>query len=177
MKVFIALLRGINVSGQKKIKMADLKKHLEDIGFERVETYIQSGNIVFGSELDPRKLEGLIAEKIKAEYSWDVPVMVKSLEEFENTLISNPFLNDRDKDKLYYTFLSEEPELEQVEKLKEYSFMGEEYEIKGKVIFFYAGNGYGRAKMNNNFSENKLKVSATTRNWKTVKVLYEMSTE
>ena len=77
MKKFIALLRGINVSGQKKIKMSDLKLLFEDLGFQNVETYIQSGNVIFSSkEKSIKKLESKISSGIKSKYGFDVPVLV-----------------------------------------------------------------------------------------------------
>ncbi len=178
MNTYIVMLRGINVSGQKKIKMADLKAHLEDIGFTNVQTYIQSGNVVFSHEKLPQKtIEKLIGEKILAEYGWDVPVMAKNPDEFEYLLMNNPFLKDKDTERLYITFLSDEPNSERQEYLKSFDYSPEEYILDGKFIYFYAPNGYGKATMNNNFFENKLKVSATTRNWKTVNVLFELATK
>ena len=77
MKTYIALLRGINVSGQKKIKMVDLKVLLEGMGFMNVQTYIQSGNIVFKTKSDGcSAFAKAIQEKIKSTYNFEVPVFV-----------------------------------------------------------------------------------------------------
>ena len=76
--------------------------------------------------------------------------------------------------KIYLTFLNREPDADCIAELAEADYSPEEYIVEGANIFFYAAHGYGKAKMNNNFFETKLKVSATTRNWKTVMKLAEM---
>ena len=178
MKTYIAILRGINVSGQKKIKMADLKSLMEELNFGNVRTYIQSGNVVFECDECPAKeLEKSIEEKIAGHYGFQVPTMVKTPDELEYVLHHNPFFNDPDKDpkRFYVTFLDEVPAPELVEKLKGIDYHPEAYVLDGKNIYFFSPAAYGRAKMNNNFFENKLKVAATTRNWNTVMKLVEMA--
>ena len=177
MNSFIAMLRGINVSGQKSIKMADLLVYLEELSFTNVETYIQSGNIVFDfDQASPGVLEKLIHTKILHQYGFEVPVIVKTSEEMENVVRNNPFVNEvmEDPKRLYVTFLSEAPSVERVDQLKTLDCSPEQWILKGSDIYFFAPNGYGKAKMNNNFFENKLKVNATTRNWKTVNILSTM---
>ena len=176
MQTFIAMLRGINVSGQKKIKMADLQKLFESLGFQNVQTYIQSGNVVFESKESPQTIVKLIEEKIKDQYGWEVPVIVREKEELKKVSKSNPFIKEgKYPDRLYVTFLGKKPSVENLKKLDGVKYSPEEFILEGTNIYFYAPNGYGRAKMNNNFFENKLKVTATTRNWKTVNKLVEMA--
>jgi uncharacterized protein (DUF1697 family) len=175
---YIALLRGINVSGQKKIKMADLKIHFEALGYDQVQTYIQSGNVVFSAEpTDQKMVAGQIREQIKSVYGFDVPVMVKSLKEFTGVVKHNPFTDERyhQDQQIYVTFLGEAPTAENLQRLEDISYPNEEYQVDGTTIYFFSSQGYGRAKMNNNFFENKLKVTATTRNWKTVNQLIKMT--
>lgn len=176
MNTYITLLRGINVSGQKLIKMIELKSHFEELGFSDIQTYIQSGNIVFkSSENSVSKLEGLIEAKIKEKYGWDVPTMVKKKEELEYALANNPRAHDETDPKLvFFTFLDQEPSNEDIAKLAEKDYPDEEYIIDGTCIYFHPKNGAGKAKMNNNLFENKLKVRATTRNLRTVIKLIEM---
>jgi len=77
MKTYIALLRGINVSGQKKIRMADLKAHLEELAWEGIQTYIQSGNIIFRStDNNPGQLAQAIKQKLQDKYGFEVPTLV-----------------------------------------------------------------------------------------------------
>lgn len=177
MKKFIALLRGINVSGQKEIKMSDLKLLFEEIGFKDVQTYIQSGNVVFSSkEISVDKLELKISSIIKRKYGFDVKIVVISPEEMEYVLKNNPFLKKKkDEDKLYVTFLSKIPSDENIENMHSIDYSPEEYFIEGKHLYLFVPNGYGKARINNNLFENKLKVSGTTRNWKTVKAISELT--
>jgi len=176
MKTYVALLRGINVSGQKKIKMADLKLHLEELHFQNIQTYIQTGNVIFRtSKTALKSLEKNIQKKIKEKYGFEVSVMVKTPEEFTTILKNIPFSTIEDYGKLYFTLLTENPSLDLVEKLKNIDYSPEVYYIDKKTIYVYVPNGYGRAKINNNFFEKKLKVSATTRNWKTMYKLLEMT--
>lgn len=179
MNKYIALLRGINVSGQKKIKMTELKLLFEHLGFEKVETYIQSGNVVFAtSEIDSTTIVKKISSGIKKEFGFDVQIMVINCGEIKRTIKSNPFIKSKkDINKLYVTFLSDVPFEENIKKLNSVDYNPEEYFIDGKKIYLYVPNGYGKAKLNNNFFENKLKVSGSTRNWKTLIKLNEMINE
>jgi len=177
MQTYIALLRGINVSGQKKIKMADLREYLEELDFQDIQTYIQSGNIVFRSKkMTSNNLEILIKNKIQEKYGFEVPVIVITPDEIKHTANNNPFEKDNTKDpkKFCVVFLQEQPYQENIEKLKEYDYSPEEYVLSEKIIYYYAANGAGNAKMNNNFFENKLKVKASSRNWRTTNKLLEM---
>ena len=177
MTKFIALLRGINVSGQKQIKMPDLKSLFEESGFQNIETYIQSGNVIFTSkEKLPEKLEQKISLAIKRKFGFDVQIIVLTPEEIEYVLNNNPFLKKKkDTEKLYVTFLSENPSADNIKKLKDVDYSPEEFIMDGSYIYLFVPNGYGNSKLNNNLFESKLKVFGTTRNWKTVNKLFELS--
>lgn len=177
MTKFIALLRGINVNGQKKIKMPDLKLLFEEMGFQDVETYIQSGNVIFSSkEKSSEKLEQKISSTIKRKFGFEVQVMVLTPEEIEYVLKNNPFIKKKkDNEKLYVTFLAKSPSDENINKLYATDYSPEEYIIDGSYIYLFVPNGYGKAKLNNNLFENKLKVFGTTRNLKTIKALFELT--
>lgn len=178
METYIAILRGINVSGQKMIKMPELKLHLEEAGFRNVRTYIQSGNVLFEyKRADAGKIGSLIKKLIETKFGFDVPVIVKTVSELVEVMENNPFLKKRkeDIDKLHVTFLSEEPKKEQLDKFIPPANIPDEYIFSGKAIYLVCPNGYGQTKLTNNFFENKLKVTATTRNWKTVLKLAEMA--
>ena len=173
MKTYISILRGINVSGQKKIKMTDLKLLYEQLGFQNVQTYIQSGNVVFEyQETSPSTLQQLIFNKIQEYYGFKVPNIILTPQEIKEALDRNPF---KEIEKMYFTFLAELPKSDDIQKLSIYNFDNEFYEINNKVIHFHCLDGYRRAKMNNNFFEQQLKVTATTRNLKTTKKLLEMA--
>lgn len=177
MNKYIAFLRGINVSGQKKIKMADLRQLLEKSGLRNVQSYIQSGNLIFESEKDPPALVDHIQDLIQNKYQFDVVTIVRRREEIQSILDNNPFTTDSTKirERMYFTLLAENPDDERLKLLADVDHSPEEFDVNGKTIYFYAPNGYGRAKMNNNFFENKLKVKATTRNLKTMLKMLELT--
>ena len=180
MNTYIALLRGINVGGHKKIKMAELKEHLKTLNFEQVSTYIQSGNIVFNSPNDSiHDLEEQIHEMILEQYGFDVPVIIKTAKELKHVIDHHPYIDhpSYDIDRTYITYLNKAPDPSLIKQLAATDFSPEEYVIDQANIHFYSPKGYGKAKMNNNLFENKLKVKATTRNWKTTLKLLEMAAE
>jgi uncharacterized protein (DUF1697 family) len=178
MAKFVAILRGINVSGQKKIIMTDLQELFKKIGFSNVETYIQSGNVVFDSDSKSsnQDIGKVIKNAIFDNYKFEVPTLVYSYAEISETCKNNPFVKDTSVDitKLHVTFLASVPAADHLETLQAIDTGDEHFVIKDSKIYVYCPNGYGRAKLNNNFIENKLKVEATTRNWKTVNKVLEM---
>ncbi|MGI8893008.1 MAG: DUF1697 domain-containing protein [Bacteroidia bacterium] len=176
---YIAMLRGINVSGQKMIKMTDLKKLFEYLGFENVVTYIQSGNVVFDyKKISDDKLKSSIKKEIKNKYDFDVSVIIRTPTELKSLLEKNPFTEFPDaENKVYFIFLEKEAEKERIDKLLATDHEPEKFVISGKEIFFLCPNGYGKAKLNNNVFERKLKVVATTRNLKTVRELVRLGGE
>lgn len=170
MQKYIALLRGINVSGQKKIKMADLRASLSDTGFQNTQTYIQSGNIVFESTgADRQKLSDQIEKCILDSFGFLVPVTVIPKSEFEKILTANPFRKEGEDTKpLYVVFLFDSPAKDRVEELKTTPTGNDQYELSNPFIFMKYPEGIGKSKMDNNFFERKLGVRATTRNWNTI---------
>lgn len=180
MTTYLSILRGINVSGQKMIKMDALRKMFEDLGYTNVQTYIQSGNVIFQTYgAEPHALEKAITEGIHNYFSFDVPVMVLTAKELHQIVDNNPFLNDgsRDVAHLHVTLLQDRPEESRVELLQQTSFPGEEFILIERAIYLHCPNGYGRAKLTNGFLEKKLSVTATTRNWKTTTELLRMIKE
>lgn len=175
-KKYIAILRGINVSGQKLIKMTELVNHLQELNFKNISTYIQSGNISFeSSSTDQNTIADSITKKIKEKYDFDVPVIVLNSDELRNVTKNNPFIvRGEDISKLYVTFLSEVPDTSLIAKFKVINYLPDEFIHYEKVLYGFVPNGYGNTKFSNTFIENKLQTKATTRNWKTVLKLTEM---
>jgi len=175
---YISILRGINVGGNRKILMKDLKVLFEKLGFANVETYIQSGNVIFESDLklSTADLEQNIQQAITETFGFDVPVIVRTADEWDKSIVNNPFWKEKDADidRLHLTCLKEIPSPELLEKIKLSQFLPDRYEIIGKDVFIFCAAGYGTSKLVNPFFESKLKVPATTRNWKTVMKLHEM---
>ena len=169
---FICFLRGINVSGQKLIKMSDLKETLQkELPFTQVTTYIQSGNLWFlSAEMNEQKLENWISSCIQKHFGFEVPVLVRTPTYFEQILNNNPFLikYPEQTDRCYYVFLSDEPRDENKFKLNPEDYLPEEFAFGNKVVYFFSPGGLGKARLSNNYFETKLKVTATTRNKNTV---------
>jgi len=177
MQKFVAILRGINVSGQKLIKMELLKKYIEEIGCRSVTTYIQSGNIIFEHESrDTLELARIIEDKIYAEFGFQVPVIVKKGDDLTQVLSNNPFINERHEniDYIYVTFLEKSPDPELLRKIDVSVYKPEEFVVQDNIVYLFCPKGYGNTKLSNNFFEVKLKLKATTRNWKTVVKLSEL---
>lgn len=173
---FIAILRGINVGGRRRVRMEDLRRFMEEAGFAEVETYIQSGNIVFE---DPKsrseaEIATAIEKLISDHYYFEVPVIVWSAKELQAAITENPYARDYKVDRLHLTFLKEEPSLEALDDIEVYDFPPDLYMISGRKVFIYCDGKYSDSKLTNKFFEDKLKVAATTRNWKTVQELGDM---
>lgn len=178
MTVYIALLRGINVSGQKIIKMEHLRAVFEEMQFEQVRTYIQSGNVVFeAEEQDTSLLEKKIEQKIEQVYSFQVPVIVRTSRELELVVEQSPFDTTElsANEKIYVSFLSQEPSAEAVQVLESFESDVDDFHVHGREVYILIRAGYGESLFSNNFLEKKLKVSATTRNWATVNKLIAMA--
>ncbi len=175
----IALLRGINVGGKRKILMADLRELLAGIGFTDVKTYIQSGNIFFNlsNEMSDAEIADAIEKLISDNYGFDVPVVIRSVEEVEQAIENNPFYTGEEENitNLHLTFLKEKPSEENQLKTEEYNYEPDKFVIKNKDVFIFCEGKYHKSKLTNTFFEKKLKVSTTTRNWKTVLKLLELS--
>jgi uncharacterized protein (DUF1697 family) len=178
MGVYISILRGINVSGQKKIKMTALKALYEALGLEGVQTYIQSGNVVLTSpESDPSKLASAIGEAIEREFGYRVTVLVRSVVDWQSVAGNNPF-HERpgiDPGELHVTFLDGPPDGESLDALNAVDAGPDEARVVGREVYLHCPNGYGRTKLSNAFLERKLGRPATTRNWNTVNKLLELA--
>lgn len=174
MKTYISMLRGINVSGQKIIRMVELKNLYESLGLVDVTTYLQSGNVIFNSlDHEASNLVQLIEMKIEQSFGYHVSVFIKATQDFHRIIEQNPFLTERKEDpaKLYVTFLYRLPSALELKNLNIPDSGSDEFIIQGKEIFLFCPNGYGKTKLSNNFFEKKLNMPATTRNWNTVQAL------
>ena len=158
--------------------MADLKSLLVKNGLKDVVTYIQSGNLIFSSDKSSDDLEKLISGLIMDKYAFEVPVMVRSVEDWKLVFEENPFLlNDPniEIDRLYVTFLGDEPTATNLSVVNGMSFPNDDFQIIGRSVYILLHKKYSETKLTNSFFESKLKVTATSRNWKTVTKLVEMS--
>jgi len=176
METKIAILRGINVGGKRKILMVDLKSLCEKLGWKEVRTYIQSGNVIFNSTEQNAELENTLENAIAEKFGFDVPVIVRSSNELQISIDKNPFYdNDADVTQIHLTLLKENPIDEDVKQIQTFNYEPDRFVINDKEVFIYCEGKYHQSKLTNNFFEKKLKVGATTRNWKTVLKLIELS--
>ena len=178
---YISILRGINLGGHNKILMSDLKLLYESLYFTQVVTYIQSGNVIFEAKdnEDPSELAQKIEHAIAEKYSFTVPVIIRTVEEWAKIVSNNPFLREEgiDLEKLHVTFLSDLPSDVPLDKIKTFDYPPDKFVIMDKNVYLYCPIDYGHTKLSNSFFESKLKVKATTRNWKTLNKLLELSTQ
>jgi uncharacterized protein (DUF1697 family) len=175
---YIAILRGINVSGQKIIKMEVLIQLFIELGFQSVQTFIQSGNVIFQSPtIASEDLESLITKKIEESFGFHVPVIIMEKNELKSIIDNNPYakIENVDVSHLHVTFLSESPVKSNIDKIQNITFENDEFFLDNKSIYLYIKGGYGGTKLSNNFFEGKLKVKATTRNWKTTCELFKLA--
>ncbi len=176
---YIAILRGINVGVGRKVPMTDLKKLCESLGLKNVQTYIQSGNLIFELPSPERisELEARLQKAFSETFGFEIPVLIRTSEEWAASTAKNPFLKEENVEieRLHLTCLKELPSPELLEKIKAFQYLPDRYEIIGRDVFIFCAAGYGTSKLVNSFFEWKLKTSATTRNWKTVIQLNEMA--
>lgn len=177
MKTYIALLRGINVSGQKIIKMEALRKSLEVLDLADVSTYIQSGNILFRSALnDARPLEELLHDHIEKQFGFGVSVIVVTPDDLRAVIAQNPFEGEQiEEPQPYVSFLSDEPSEQNLEALQAMDFQQDRFISIDKTLYIHYADGAGKTKLSNAVIERKLKLTSTARNWKTVKKLLELA--
>jgi uncharacterized protein (DUF1697 family) len=174
---YVALLRGINLAANTRISMPDLRRLFTGLGHEDVQTYVQSGNVVFTSpSRQPTRLARDIERRIADDLGMNVSVLVRTGDELAKVRKANPFL-DREKDptKLHVTFLAEKPKPAQVDRLERPKGEPAEFSLVGREVYLLCPNGYGRTKLNNAYIEKRLGVAATTRNWKTVTNLCDLA--
>jgi uncharacterized protein (DUF1697 family) len=178
MATYISILRGINVSGHKPIKMDALRKSYENLGFHKITTYVQSGNVIFtAKDVELNELGEKISRQIKQDFGFEVAVIVLFIDKLKQIINSNPFLSHPDKEQtfLHITFLSSKPDKYDYKTIEDKKQNGEEIFIADNAVYLYCPNGYGKSKLSNSFLETKLKVGATTRNWKTTNEILKIA--
>lgn len=176
MAQYVAMLRGINVSGQKIIKMDRLRQLFESMAFTNVSTYIQSGNVIFDAEeLDAAIVRDRIIHELKEQLTFDIPVIIRTPTELQEVVQDTPYATVNVDEQRYVTFLSQAPTEAALAKLDAAQSEVDEYHVKGLTVYLLIRKTYGDSKFSNNFIEKKLGVSATTRNWETVNKLIQLA--
>jgi uncharacterized protein (DUF1697 family) len=173
MNSYIALFRGINVGGNNILPMKELAGILEDLGCEKVKTYIQSGNVVFQSKKEqPHELAGEITAKILEHYGFEPKVILLEKSDLQDAIENNPFATDDGK-ALHFFFLASRPEKADLERLMALKSASEAYKLHKKVFYLYTPDGLGRSKLATKV-EQCLGIPATARNWNTVSKLLSL---
>jgi uncharacterized protein (DUF1697 family) len=177
MTIYIALLRGINVGGKNRIKMADLKQVFEAIGLCEVQTYIQSGNVLFKSNEKEGELLKKMEQAIEKTFGFPISVILRTAGELECIISNCPFSKEEvleaeassEVESLYVSLMANTPQQEKLEILKSYSSENDKYMIKGREVFLLFKHSIRNSKLANNLQ--KLGVPSTVRNWKTINKL------
>jgi len=145
------------------------------LGFKNLSTYIQSGNLIFESDIpSAADLEKMIEDKISKDFGLDIRCLVHTKKEFQSYFENTPFdENDIDTKKLYYIHLEKEADPKLFDEIAKPGPDQEEMMLQDKLLYVYYPNGYGRSKVSNNFFERKLKMKATARNFNTMKKMYD----
>ena len=177
MTAFVSLFRGINVGGNRKVKMDDLKAVHEALGFRDVVPYIQSGNVVFKSDnADPPRLQKQIEDSFETKFGFHAEVIIRTLDELNEIIEKNPFQGQPDKELKWIAvlFLATCPDNAAQENLLKTYVGPEEIFFSGKEVYIYYTDGMGRSKLSHTFLEKKLKTAGTVRNLNTILKLQEL---
>jgi uncharacterized protein (DUF1697 family) len=182
MTIYIALLRGINVGGKNRIKMANLKDMFESMGLSGVETYIQSGNIIFESNEREDTLGERIACEIERVFGFSVAVILRTAAQLESIIQNCPFSekeiteaewSNLEGESLYVSLLSQAPSQEKKEYWNSLKGEGEQCRMENRDIYLlFRSHGIGNSRLANNLQ--KLDVPVTVRNWKTINKLFAL---
>ena len=173
----VALLRAINVGGKRLLPMKGLAELCTALGCSEVQTYIQSGNVVFSAPKPVvAKFPALLAAAILRKFKFEVPVVVRSAEELARLAKGNPFLRKGiEHDWLHVAFLADAPTAEQVASLDPTRSPGDAWVVVERDIYFHFPRGAGQTKLTNQYLDARLKTVSTLRNWRTVLKLLEMA--
>ncbi|MEX1133414.1 MAG: DUF1697 domain-containing protein [Acidimicrobiia bacterium] len=176
MSLAVALLRGANVGGHSRLEMAELRSALSNQGFDGVQTYLQSGNIV----LDPgrrllQELATALETAIADQFGLEVRVIVRGKDDLAAVAAAHPFRDDdSDHSRLHVVFLETAPAACKVADLDPDRSPPDRFEVKGREIFVSYPNGQGRSRLGLDYFERQLGMAGTARNWNTVTKLLEM---
>jgi uncharacterized protein (DUF1697 family) len=175
--VHVALLRGINLGGKNSLPMKALAGLFTAAGCSDVQTYIQSGNVVFRAKPAlAKKIGAAISAEVAARFELRVPVVTRSLEELLAVARGNPYLRPKsDYKTLHVMFLADEPSKAKVAALDPKRSPPDEFSVRGRDIFLSCPNGIGRSKLTTGYFDSKLGTISTARNWRTVQTLVELA--
>lgn len=175
MTVHIVLFRGINVGGTGIVRMADLRALLGELGFEDVATYVQSGNVVLCSQLEPAAVASSIAEAMEPVFGIAPQIMVRDADAWQTLVGGNPMPEAAAEPKqLHALVLGKAPSADAVERLERADRGTERFAFGDGVLYLHTPDGIGRSKFAATI-ERTLAVPTTARNWRTVLALQAMA--
>jgi uncharacterized protein (DUF1697 family) len=176
-QTYTARLRGINVGSKNKLPMKDLAALFRDAGCEHVQTYIQSGNVVFqAAPALAQRIPALIAKAISENFGYRVPVVARTADEFRQVAHDNPFLrSDADPRTLHVMFLMDLPDATTVAELDPARSTPDAFLVRGREIYLHCPGGMARTKWTNQYFDSSLGTTSTARNWRTVLKLVELA--
>ena len=170
----VALLRGINIGPNKRIAMADLRAIVESLGHTDVETYLQSGNVVFAPKRRAKDLAASLSAAIREVTGHDVPVVTRTGAELAHVVEANPYTVD-DPTKVVVAFLADAVDLGDLALGDLSSYLPDELTISGRELYVSVPNGQGRSKLMEALTKRTLPTTLTVRNWRTVQALADMT--
>jgi len=175
--IYAAFLRAINLGSRNKLAMPKLREIVEGLPATDVSTHVQSGNVVFRSTLrSTAKVEQALEKALKKEAGLEVRVMVRTPAQLARLVDGCPFASRcDDPTKLHVTFLEEAPAKSKLEAIDPEGFLPDEWAVEGQEVYLFCPEGYGRSKLSNAYFEGQLKLAGTTRNWRTVTTLAELT--
>ena len=165
----IALLRGINVGGNKGVEMARLRTLLEELGYRDVRTYVNSGNVVFTG---PRRSEQHLETAIAKTFGFEVPVVLRSRDELADIVHANPLRDvatDPAKHLVVFCAADAPTDLEPAD------FAPETFAVRGREVYLWAPGGIGNSPLAKLLANKSLGAKSTARNWRTVEKLLELA--
>ncbi|HXQ91314.1 MAG TPA: DUF1697 domain-containing protein [Acidimicrobiales bacterium] len=175
MTAYVAMLRGINVGGHAKLSMANLRAAFAAMGHEDVQTYIQSGNVLFRARAPAAQTQAAIEMGLEQRFGLVTTVVLRTDSQLAAVVAHNPLTaGARNPAKLHVTFLATKPAPSRVAELDSAAFLPDELRVVGREVYLHCPDGYGRTKLHNAFFERSLQVVATTRTWNTVTTLARM---
>jgi uncharacterized protein (DUF1697 family) len=174
---FIALLRGINVSGRNKIPMDELRSLCADLGWAEVQSYIQSGNVVFRAAAAPAKLEADLQRAIETQFSLSIQVIVRRATDWPAYVSGNPYPDacQSEPNHVMLALSKAPPKDDAVEKLRERAAREERIVQVGDALWIHYGGGMAKTKLSPALLDRLVGSPVTARNWRTVLKLHEMA--
>lgn len=173
----IGLLRGINVSGHHKIPMTELRSMCAAIGFSHVQTYIQSGNLVFSTSGNPATIESELEHAIARHFHFQIPVIVRKAADWSACITGNPFpkASREEPNRVMLALAKASPKPEAASELRDRAVNGERVAQVGEALWIHFAEGVAGSKLSPSLLDRLVGSSVTMRNWRTVLKLGELA--